>query len=446
MGDESYHYRQAKLYSSKESRPVWDPVYDGLTKLGYCFTDGPLWYIGLAALWRLMGSNSFFAAQIYHLVYFGILLISLYLLAQYMYQDKVAFLSLILLSSIPLFVVLGIVFYQDVPVTALLILSLYFIYRKRFFLSGLVFGLSALTKINAIMMLPFYVLLVLVSGSKGIPDILKSVLTFLLPALLVNIPDAVFRYENFGYIYYTHPRYLPKNLDYYSPGLITNGLLNIFKFLGVGFIVSLCLYIVVKEFQKKDVFLIIPATGYFLVFLVLFRKNPDVRYLLPILPMLTILAAKGIFLFRNALVKKTVIIICAFQFLFTLGYVYKSRQLPESVKTGFRFIKTHIPKSAVILYPEENLVTYTNRPVAWGRVLEISDLFWGESEDNMLSVLKDYSIDYIAVKKSRIYDDVNIHHLGGYPASFVKKLPELTFLSLLFENESLSIWQVNEAI
>jgi hypothetical protein len=445
LGDECYHYRQARIYHSTKTRPVWDPIYEHLPRLGYRFTDGPLWYMGLAGLWGLIGNDSFYAAQVYQASFFPLLLLSLYLLAKEMYRDKVALLSVVLISSIPLFIVLGIVFYQDIPLVSLLTFSLYLLYKKRYILSGLIFGLSILMKLNALMMLPFFLILIPFHKNGNFLKKTGSVLRFMLPVLCINIPDAIFRHQNFGYIYYTAPYYIPKNMDYYSPGLITNGLLNIFRFLGIAFIGSLCLYVLLKRFQKKDLFLLIPSIGYFLFFLVLFRKNPDVRYLLPIIPMLAILAAKGMCLPNKSLIVKSVMTICIFQSLFTLGFVYRSRQVSKDIESSFDFIRGNIPQQAAILYPEENLVTYTNHPIAWGRVLEISDLFWGESEEKMLAVLNDYSIEYIAVKRSRVYDDSKVRHTGGYPASFIVKLPVLSYLTLVFENREVSIWQVNKA-
>ena len=94
------------------------------------------------------------------------------------------------------------------------------------------------------------------------------------------------------------------------------------------------------------------------------------------------------------------------------------------------------------MYPGEDMVTYTGRPIAWGRVARIAELFWGNDEKDMLGVLREYGIEYIAVKKDRIYDDSKIRKISGYPDSFIKKIPGLSFLKKLYENEDFSLWEV----
>jgi len=62
----------------------------------------------------------------------------------------------------------------------------------------------------------------------------------------------------------------------------------------------------------------------------------------------------------------------------------------------------------------------------------------------MLKVLDDYSIQYIAVKKSRIYNDEKVKHIGGYPKSFVDKLHKCSFAELMFQNDEMIIWKITK--
>ena len=45
------------------------------------------------------------------------------------------------------------------------------------------------------------------------------------------------------------------------------------------------------------------------------------------------------------------------------------------------------------------------------------------------------------ILNDRVYDDSKIHHMGGYPKSFVKKMYNYPFLRLVFENDQVSIWE-----
>ena len=55
-----------------------------------------------------------------------------------------------------------------------------------------------------------------------------------------------------------------------------------------------------------------------------------------------------------------------------------------------------------------------------------------------------YNIDYIVIKKTRCYDDTESRHFGGYPDSFVQKLPSYKFLKLIFDNKEIAVWEIDK--
>ena len=61
----------------------------------------------------------------------------------------------------------------------------------------------------------------------------------------------------------------------------------------------------------------------------------------------------------------------------------------------------------------------------------------------MKDLLKANHIDHILIKKSRIYDDRKKLHVGGYPQSFVEKLPHLDGWVKSFENPEVELWEMD---
>jgi hypothetical protein len=50
-------------------------------------------------------------------------------------------------------------------------------------------------------------------------------------------------------------------------------------------------------------------------------------------------------------------------------------------------------------------------------------------------------ISYVMVKKSRIYDDREERHLGGYPQSFLERLSHSGGWVKIFENSGVALWK-----
>ncbi|MEW6170170.1 MAG: hypothetical protein AB1472_01210, partial [Candidatus Omnitrophota bacterium] len=134
--------------------------------------------------------------------------------------------------------------------------------------------------------------------------------------------------------------------------------------------------------------------------------------------------------------------VCIIQFSATLLYVNMQRRVPQGIKEGFNFIKQNIPQDALIMYPEENLLEATNRRIVWSSTQNYPRLFWPKNNQDIINIIKLNNIDYIAIKKSRIYDDSKLHHMGGYPLTFVNHLKEWDFLELIFDNNQMSIWKI----
>lgn len=449
LGDECYHWRVAKMIFESNSRPVIDSVYRDNPKLGYFISDLSIWHIALAFLWKISGKVSGFVAQVYQAFYYIILLLSVYLITKKFYGKKAVFYALLITATAPVVVVLSILLYLDLPLTALLALSFLFLVYRHNVWAGIVFGLAIFTKINALFLIPGMLILFFIGplARKNIITGIRDSLGFSLSAIIVNIPDIYFRLHNFGYIYYTSPKFIAGKMTYYfSPGSIAVYPLNILIYFGIGLLAGMAAYFWLKKDMSVEVSLWVIILSYLLFWVIFFRNTLDVRYLIVLVPFFAILASRGLVAWpRRNWAKVALVLLCLAQFAGACGYVYFRRKIPQGILNGYAYVKQNVAPDSLIMYPGEDMVTYTGRPIAWGRVLSAADLFWGKDEKKMVKVLDEYGIRYIIIKKKRVYDDSRVHHLGGYPRSFVERLPELGFLELKFENEELSVWRVLKA-
>jgi hypothetical protein len=127
--------------------------------------------------------------------------------------------------------------------------------------------------------------------------------------------------------------------------------------------------------------------------------------------------------------------------------VQAKRQLSRGIEEAFTYLRDSAAPDALIIYPEYVILEQANRRFAWAGNLHLvlKNLFWNKDENRVRDLLISNDVSYIAVKKARIYDDSKVHHFGGYPKSFVERLPRLSFLKLVFENKDIAIWYISDS-
>jgi hypothetical protein len=264
--------------------------------------------------------------------------------------------------------------------------------------------------------------------------------------MVINLPELYFRKTHFGFFYYIAPKYIPKEgppVILFEPSSLYQHPENLILYFGIAIWIGLGLYFWKKRFGREDLFLWVPIGVYLLIFPLFFHYSFPVRNLSPILIPLALLGGKGLASWVGKKHRIVILGLCLLQFLVVSGNIYLKRQIPEGIKRGYAYIKTQISPHAVFFYPEENLVLYTGRPIVWSHIVEMPKLFWQAEGEEIRSILNKYEVSYVAIKKDRIYNDQFIRHTGGYPQSFVEKLPKRSFLKLVFDNSELSIWQVS---
>ena len=488
VGDEVYHYRFAKNMFEAGKRLSHDPLYESGSPPGFFYATDPLWDGVLAALWKIMGRVSFPVAQIYHTCFYALLLIFTYLSAKKMFGKEEGAWSCLILATMPMAVAFGILFYIDVPATALSIMAFYLVINKKYLWGGIIFSLMYLTKRNTCFLIPAMALIPLYFEKKGLLKKLRDLSFLLIPLSVTVFWDMRWRYLNIeSSKFQIHGYGITRNVTIRNVTFLENILsrlryclwgtkeylnsslikpLDLAKYLGVILILFFFFYFLLGllKKEKKDIKVLIFGLliSYLVFFLFLFGFNSDIRYLFPIVPFLCLLASKSVISIQKKWVSVLIIGICLVQFGTTLAYVRVERHVPEDIKEGFSYIKAKIPRDALLMYPEYNLLEATKRRFIWSSFFDVEDqllrnnypeyrdrdvsrmFFWNSNTEDLMRSLRINKLDYIVVKKSRVYDDSKVKHLGGYPKSFVQRMPELPFLKLVFENNGMSIWEVRK--
>ena len=487
LGDEVYHYRFAKDMFEAGKRVSHDSLYESGTPPGFFYATDPLWDGILAVLWRIMGRVSFPVAQIYHTCFYALLLIFTYLVGEKIFGKEEGAWSCLIVATMPMTAAFGILFYVDVPATALSILAFYFVINKKYLWGGLTFSLMYLTKRNACFLIPAMALIPLYFEKEGLLRKLRNLSFLLIPLgvtffwdmrwLYLNIESYKSQIQGYGITRNVTIRnvtflenilsrvryYLWGTKEYLNSSLINP--LDLAKYLGVVLILFFVFYFLRGLFrkEKKEIKVLIFGllTSYLVFFLFLFGFNSDIRYILPIVPFLCLLASKGVVSIKKKWAPVLIVGICLVQFGATLAYVHIERQIPKEIKEGFFYIKNQIPRDALLMYPEYSLLEATERKFIWSSFFEVDlnllrnrypeyqgdmsrRFFWNSNTEDMMRSLRINKVDYIIVKKSRSYNDSIVKHLGGYPESFVQRMPGLPFLKLVFENNGMSIWEVRK--
>ena len=471
LGDEITHYRFAKGIFTQEERITFDPLFGKNYSNQVNYLIPPLWHILLASLWKVAGRISFPLAQVYHTIYYALLLFSTYLLGKEIYGEEEGKYSMILVGTMPMIVSFGILFYVDVPLVALTTLTFFLILRRKHLLAGLGFGLMYFTKWSGVAFgIPFLLAILFLNFKE---KFLMKMLIFSLASLIIILPDIYWREKHTsqeerwignaqttlksfvsGISGNIHQWAAPKRPSTketvekisYGHNSTFLSVKDQIKYFGLPLLALLIIYLFKKKFLKKDGLLWVPIFFFFLFFILFFNIDADIRYLLPISPFLCVIASKGIVASDKKSFKGVLLAICLVQFLSVLGYVYSQRRVPPAIEEGINYLKHNIPEDAIVVYPEYNLTEYTNRKVVWtSNFWRLENVFWG-GDDLAGKLLLTNKVKYVLIRKDKIYDDRNRRHLRGYPLSFVHRLSTSGVFELKWDNEKLSLWELREKV
>jgi hypothetical protein len=489
FSDEINHFWFASDWYETGKRPAYLSLVDTREEFGHYKyrTMAPLWHFGLVLIWKVCAGASKAAAQVYHTGFYALLIIGTYLLAREMYGQEAGWYAAVIAATIPMFVAFGVMFLMDMPIAALVPFGLYFIVKKRYFWAGVLMGLMFLTKRNAYFLFPTFFIFTL--GGKSLPIIsrLKNGLIFCALILAVTLPDFVYRYRNLrglaipgdrgqvvqyvgtqiknnlfsmwrGARKASFPRPATTFQDSQTPSPTTEQInflpsdirkpSNIPKYLGLSLILLLAAYLfgIRRFYEKQDFLLLLPIIVYFPLYILFFKGWWGLRYLAPVLPLVAILASKPFAAAKQKRLGYMAIALCLIQFAAVWGFVISERRITPEEKAAFGYIKSEIPTHSRLLTAEPFLISYyTGRRALWAVLFDRPDfieLFWVAAGSRKKEILDKHIITHLLIYKARVYPDQRVRHLGGYPKSFVHKLPAVDFMEKAFENDSIVIWEV----
>jgi 4-amino-4-deoxy-L-arabinose transferase-like glycosyltransferase len=485
LGDEVYHFRFAKDAYNSHSRPVFDSQYGTSEMPTILYTSPPFWNLSLAILWKITVGLSVFVAQFYQVIYFAIIVATTYLIGKELYSEEEAKTSSLLAATVPMIVSFSIILYTDVPAAALCLSSLLFTIKKRYLVAGFLWGVALLTKNNSVFFIPGVIFFLFFSSGERFVTKLKNAFMLFMPLIIMFSLDFRWRLHSFSKnsigviqgITLADKAILPDKtgiiqtlkaiiIDFWATRVVHNvscpmtktienlnsrllSIKDLLIYLGISFLVLAILYFFKKKYEKKDRLLITFIISYMICTFIAIGLNTDIRYFMPIVPLLCILVSKSLTDIKRAWVKPLLVCVCLFQFIVTVSYVSYKRNVTPQIEEAFEFIQNNTPADSLILYPEPNIQEYAQRKLVWSNLVHPTrpgNIFWPKDTKEIKNTIRLNEIDYIVIKKTRCYDDAEYRHLGGFPDSFVKRLPHYEFVRLIFDNKEVAIWQIKENI
>jgi hypothetical protein len=469
LGDESHHYHLTENIYRAGKRVAFDPLYESGNPPGFFYNDPPLWHLSVATLWKIWGGPSQAIAQLFHLLFFGLLVWMTHLLAKETMGEKERWFPALIIATVPMVVSFSTLLYMDVPVTALSAWSYYSVLKRRYVQGGMASSLAFFTKLNAAFFLPGFLFLIVWKERKSVWGILKNLTLFIIPVLLIHVPDRYWRQENIAsQVSHVNLQVVVSRVTGGGKGGILGAIMgagtvreyfnsyltnpvDVGKYFGIALVLLVVFYFIYfRRRNKQGLQFWIPVISYLVVFLFFFGIRADIRYLLPILPFL-IVAVAPVCHWLGRKWRVAVLGLCLLQFASTTYYVHQMRQISPAVKEGYEYVKKNLPENALILYPEENLLLYGQRRMVWSMIRSlrlgqsgIYTILWTPRRRELDELLRVNGVDYVLIKKSRIFDQQNEHHAGGYPRSFVENLEELSQRDRwmkAFENSELTLWK-----
>ena len=400
-----------------------------------------------------------------------------------------AFLYVIVLASLPMNLLFGVAFYQDVPLAAQVLTAFYLLDRRKFALAGLFMALAMWIKVTGVIFLIPFGLVCAVkilesSGSdlswKG--KVLRMIRCGSLPLLFCVI---ALGWNSVSLKKYAEGEYMPiakveklfdrkapeksvkspeqapakpaeKNKkDRYEivanhPGDLRNprnfliyggGLMWLILCGGIIGLIRPRSSKVMEGGSRKNAWPLLVGGFYILVVAVALRSAPDARFFLPALPLLLLPLCEWTMRLPKI---KVILLLATLLAILQTGYVLKKthslRSLPDGLKAGIHFLETQAPSpERILMYPEGN---YRYFPVEHEWDMDYGlQAFWGMPMEDRIKMLEAHQVGGVVVKKHLIapVNDPK-KDLGVYPPAFVEELKNSPAFEKVFNNEYMTIF------
>ena len=502
VGDEVTHFYMLSKQADYLSKPNFDadiPTNWGATEVRR-YPHSFLWhYIG-AMFYRLTGKN-FYIIQLYQALFWAQLLIFAYLLAKSRngIENRSVLLYVILISSLPVAIIFSVTFYQDVPMTAQVLTAFYFLRHRRWFLSTLFMCLAIGFKLNALLFLPVYLILLLIWEYKS-TNWLRSTFriacsmfilfsfTWMMGEIIKTHAETRFYPEiklnqlmrtikrtikhadkgKKGITRSTTPKSdsnvdlakKPKPVTRYEVEIIANhpGDLRIPEnhIVYGGVILWLVLLAGTASFfcarfgmkcslaqSGPTGWLFGVGLSYILLTAFYLRTAPDARFFLPgVLFAILPFVEHTVRLPRPKLIIATISALAVLQAGYVLNKTYKLRHVTPEIIAAIEYLEENKPSpGTVFMYPEGNYRLFPV-PHNWYLSYRLRE-FWRADNDTRIQMLQRMGIGAVVIKKHLIAEvGPEIINLGVYPTFFVEDLREDDRFENVFENKGVIIFKV----
>jgi hypothetical protein len=272
----------------------WDAsVYVGMGK--YIFSLGhaglweserPLiWPLMLGFLWKL-GLNEIMWGKILTFGFSIGCIVLTYCIGQKYFNKTTALISSLFLAFTPLFFLYTTVLQTEIPATFFLLLGIYY-YEKKPFLTGILFGVSMMTRFFQVIIISSILVYTLLKKREKIVDIITG---FGIPVSIFCITN-IFLYHDPFYPF-TLQVYMTQNTGwiFYQPWWYY--FVELFKE-NLFFIVTIAgIYFILKEKKLEKIFIVTIFIVGFIPFI--FEKHKETRLLISLLPFLIFLTVYGL--------------------------------------------------------------------------------------------------------------------------------------------------------
>jgi hypothetical protein len=490
IGDEVTHYYMLTTQAENLSRPnFFARIPTGWGEVEQrCYPHSCFWHYGGALLYRLTG-GSFFAVQLYQSFFWLQFLVVAYLLARSLLgrQARAVVIYMLVLATLPVCLVFSVAFYQDIPMAAQALTAFYLLHRRRWFWATLFMSLTVAMKISALLFIPPFLLCLAVweyRGRHAARMILAlCVSTAVLGFFLWGISWSLKQYAQAGFypVEQIHKAYAKiqrafapeqtvsvdvpsskekgKVVTPYEVEIIANhpGDLRIpenFIVYGGGilwfvlFVGGLSIGINKIRRRSQDESFEYPwwflGVGVWFMILTAFllRTAPDARFFLPGIPFILLPFAEGFS--RLPRFKIFLCVIAALAILQggqVLKKTYDLRHLSADLREGIAFLQTTpLTPPHIFMYPEGNYRFFPYRH-EWYLNYQLRE-FWKGDNDTRITMLKQFRIGAVVIKKHLIADvDDAITNLGVYPIYFVRDVERDRRFLKLFENNDVIIFK-----
>lgn len=296
-----------KLTSLSVNNDMWwdSSVYIGMGKYMYSFGNSGLWEPSRPIIWPLIlgffwkiGIDPILAGKfVVILASIGCSLLT-YLIANKLFNRKIAFISSILLGLSPTFFLFTNILLTEIISTFFLLLGIYFLFEKRNIPAGFFLGVSFMTRFFQIFtIIPIFLVIVYKFYKRNykLEPLFVFFASFLTPIVLFLMFNAhmyknalypfilqIFMTKYTGWIY-------NQPLGFYFINLLKENFITVFSIIGAIILLK------DRNIEKKSIALM------FLTPLVLYAlsKHKEMRFLIVVFPFLYILAGFGTLYFAN---------------------------------------------------------------------------------------------------------------------------------------------------